>query len=342
MTSKKIIAFRGDRAACWFYRLHSPLTYLAKNNQDAYEITVSGVLNKAHYEGFDLAILQRQYAKDVYDGVLNLKKSGTKLVYEIDDDLFNIPKWNPAYETLGKANVQLGIREFLKIVDAIFVTTESLKKIYEPFCDNIYVLPNSINYDVIYPNAKKNQKKDVVCWQGSLTHEKDVKIIEKSLHKLAQSDEAVLKMWCGFKQRKTLKEDRTPVFDIPGADVLQLVQFESFFQMFSQVGTSIGLAPLAANTFNKSKSNLKFLEYTALDAVTVASSVGPYKDTIEDGVTGILVEDNSTWYDVIIDLIRDKELYNKLLTNAKEVVHTEYNVERNYKMWQDAIEQILG
>ena len=340
-SQKKILAFRGDKGACWFYRLHSPLTYVAKNNPDVYDIAVSGQIDRSHYTGLDLVIFQRQYAQDVYDAAVRMKKNGIKLVYEIDDNLFDIPSWNPAYKTLGSPTVQKGLRAFLELVDVVFVTNNSMQKIYAPYCKKIYVLPNSINYDVIYPNTKNNQKKDVVCWQGSSTHERDVGIIKNCLKNLGKDSDIILKMWSGFTQREKIGSVRKPVFDIPGSETLQLVPFDSFFQMFAQVGTSIGLAPLTANKFNKCKSNLKFLEYTALDAVTVASSFGPYGDTIENRVTGILVSDNTQWYPAVRELLEDKDLYKSILKNAKEFVRSEYNIESNYKLWQTAIEEIL-
>jgi hypothetical protein len=47
----------------------------------------------------------------------------------------------------------------------------------------------------------------------------------------------------------------------------------------------IGIAPIADNTFNDSKSELKWLEYTALGVPTVASDVGPYKRVMQTAST---------------------------------------------------------
>ena len=127
---------------------------------------------------------------------------------------------------------------------------------------------------------------------------------------------------------------------MPGAQILPLVPFEAFYQMFGQVGTYIGLAPLCANIFNRSKSNLKFLEYTVYGAVTVASAVGPYKDTIEDGVTGILVHDNRDWYDKVKMLLGDPLMHARILKNAQALVQEHYNIEINYKLWDAAITEV--
>jgi glycosyltransferase involved in cell wall biosynthesis len=333
---KKLICYRGDRAACWFYRLHAPMVHIGKHNKN-FDITVSSSIGPDHIGKYDLAILQRQYRFEVLDPVTKMQKGGTKLIYEIDDDLFHIPKWNPAHDVLSRKAVQDGIKHFLARVDAMFVTTEELREVYKDHCEHIYVLPNSIEFNFIFPPKDKNTLKPVVCWQGSMTHEKDLAIARKSFERLAADKDIFLKMWCGLDH-----ETKKPVFNIPGAETLPLTPFEGFFQMFGQLGVHIGLAPLAAIHFNKSKSNLKFLEYTAYDAVTVASNFGPYKNTIEDGVTGILVSDNRDWYCKVRELIEDVDRYNYILSNAKKLVKEKYDIKNNYVLWEEAIKKVLG
>jgi len=337
----KIIAYRGDRAACWFYRLHSPLIHLARNNKDKYNITVSSTINKDQIGQFDLVILQRQYKFEVLAPVLEMQKRGAKLIYEIDDNLFNVPKWNPSSKILGAKKVQDGIKNFVSRVDAMFVTTEALKDAYKDYCEHIYVLPNSIDYDLVY-DYPKNTDKPVVCWQGSATHQRDLSIAQHGIEQLAKDEDLMVKIWCGFKeQSKARYDDRKPIFDVNGAEILPLVPFEGFFQMFGQLDVHIGLAPLAANPFNKCKSNLKFLEYTAYGAVTVASSFGPYGDTIEDGETGILVSDNRDWYDQVRMLVDDPDNYQRILTNAQALVKEKFNIRNTFVYWQDAIDELL-
>jgi glycosyltransferase involved in cell wall biosynthesis len=273
---------------------------------------------------------------DVLAPVLEMQQKGSKLIYEIDDDLFNVPNWNPASKTLNRKIVQDGIKHFVSRVDAMFVTTEALKNVYKNYCEHIYVLPNSIDYEIVhtYPS---NSELPVICWQGSTTHERDLAIAQSGFEQLAQDDDTIFKMWCGFNP-----ETKKPIFDIPGAQTLPLVAFEGFYQMFSQVDTYVGLAPLSAAPFNRSKSNLKFLEYTVFNAVTVASNFGPYKETIEDGVTGILVSNNNDWYDKTRMVLEDPDLHSSILRNAKKLVDEKYNMKNTYKLWEKAINQVSG
>ncbi|GAG88714.1 unnamed protein product, partial [marine sediment metagenome] len=167
--------------------------------------------------------LQRQYKMAVLHPILQMKNKGTKLIYEIDDDLFHVPKWNPGYQMLSKKSVQDGIKHFLSRVDAMFVTTEPLKSVYKEYCEHIYVLPNSIEFEFIYSvdNPRANTSKPVICWQGSMTHERDLAIAKKGFERLANDNDILFKMWCGF-DTKTKK----PIFEIPGAQTLPLIPFE--------------------------------------------------------------------------------------------------------------------
>ena len=341
MTNEKqtvrIMVYRGDRSACHFYRCFCPFGKLSQIKKDIYTTYISSVITKEHLNDyFDLIVLQRQHTKEVYDAITTMRKKGSKLIYEIDDDLFNIPDWNPARAVLGIKSVQDGIKRFLGIADAMFVSTEYLVDIYKDYCKKIYVLPNSLNFDFFYPSPNNAQKK-VVCWQGSMTHYKDIGIAKNGFTGLANNKDILFKLWCGF-DLKTHK----PLFDFPGAHVIPLVPFEAFYAMFSQLDACIGLAPLSTVPFNKSKSNLKFLEYTAQGMVTVASDFGPYQESIEDGVTGVLVSDNRQWYDAVMDLVEHDEKRSTMLANARTYVKENFDVANNYLLWEDAIKEVLG
>jgi tetratricopeptide (TPR) repeat protein len=56
-------------------------------------------------------------------------------------------------------------------------------------------------------------------------------------------------------------------------------------------GLQIGLGPLLPTEFNRCRSDVKFLEYTAGGALAICSSLEPYAQTIRDGETGLLFRD---------------------------------------------------
>ena len=76
---------------------------------------------------------------------------------------------------------------------------------------------------------------------------------------------------------------------IPNAD------YPEFVNWFRQVAREMdfAVAPLTATDFNRAKSSLKLLEYTAAGLPVIASDVSPYREEIEDGVSGLLATNNT-------------------------------------------------
>jgi glycosyltransferase involved in cell wall biosynthesis len=324
-----IAAFRSDMSSCWYHRLHTSLAFLKKNYPE-YKIAIYDYMSRDQFPTFDLAILQRQYNPRIYEMVLEMKNLGKKVVYEVDDLLFpydgkeGVPSWSPAYTTFGRKDIQESIKKTIGACDAMFVSTEYLKKAYSNHCKKIYVLPNSIIFDVMSPSPNNSAKK-VVCWQGSSTHGKDLRIIERAIKHLVDDGYFV----------KTIGAEVSGAYQVPS------VEFKSFYQMFSQLDACVGLAPLIPIPFNRAKSNLKFLEYSAQRIATVASNFGPYADTIIDGETGLLVSDNKDWYDKIKYLLDNDDIRSKMIDKAYDYVRENFDITKNYIYWKNAVDEIL-
>ena len=336
MSDKKQISikyFRGDQSACWGYRINNPLAEISKNCCN-YKIAVTDRIHeKNDLYGIDVAVFQRQYSRKVFEDMLNMRRAGIKCVYETDDNLLNVPAWNPASSVFKdnnfkNENIIENIKYFVSNVDAIFVTTEVLAEAYRPYNENVYILPNSINFDHYFQKPNNSTRK-VVLWQGSYSHKKDIALIEPALKQLVNDKDVLVK-----------------IFDFPikvkGVCRVPSVPYNAFYQMLAQLDGYIGLAPLTTTPFNKYKSNIKFLEYTASNMLTIASAFGPYANTIEHEKTGILVADNKDWYYWVRKMLTEESEYVRILGNAKEFVKANYDISKNWVLWKNAFEKILG
>lgn len=331
----KIIAYQADRSACWQARLMQPLFYLAKNHKD-YIIEIDGGIRPEHIENVrDFIIWQRQYSGEVLDYAYHMKKKKPhiKMVYEVDDALLfgkgvNVgpPAWNPAYATYKKKIVQENIRRFLYLVDACFVATESLKKLYEPFCKKVYVLPNSLDFNVFGPGPN-NSKKMPVCWIGSATHKNDIALLKPALTRLSKDDDVFIKLFSA-----DLK--------LPNTYTVPFVAINDYYKMLAQLDGLVSLAPLASVPFNKYKSNLRWLESSWQGMAVIASDYGPYQ-CIEHEKTGILVDHPNEWYDWIRYLIDNEDIRMELVKNAQAEIREKYDMEKNYLLWKNAIDELL-
>jgi glycosyltransferase involved in cell wall biosynthesis len=78
----------------------------------------------------------------------------------------------------------------------------------------------------------------------------------------------------------------------------------------------IGIAPLLDSNFNRAKSNLRWLEYSALGVPTVASKVRPFVESIGPG-EGYLCNSKQQWYDTLRVLVLDEKKRRKVGANAR-------------------------
>lgn len=90
------------------------------------------------------------------------------------------------------------------------------------------------------------------------------------------------------------------------------------------------LAPLAENVFNEVKSELKIIEAGLTKKVIIAQDYSIYKELIENGKSGILVNKKDSiqgWYKAIKRVIEDKEYREMLANNLYDFVKDKYTLE---------------
>lgn len=90
------------------------------------------------------------------------------------------------------------------------------------------------------------------------------------------------------------------------------------------------LAPLAENTFNEVKSELKIIEAGLTKKVLIAQEFGVYRELIKDGENGILIPKSKNlrgWYESIKKVINNPEFREKLSNNLYDFVKDKYTLE---------------
>jgi glycosyltransferase involved in cell wall biosynthesis len=82
----------------------------------------------------------------------------------------------------------------------------------------------------------------------------------------------------------------------------------------------INLAPLHAdNIFNEAKSAIKWLEAAIVATPTIATPTQPFREAIEDGVTGILANTPEQWQQAIERLLDDEALRTSIGAQARRI-----------------------
>jgi hypothetical protein len=121
-----------------------------------------------------------------------------------------------------------------------------------------------------------------------------------------------------------------------------IIDYDSFLHKFSGAGFDIGLAPLKDDVFHRSKTNNKFREYSLCRIAGVYSDVDVYSDCVMPEETGLLVRnDPESWYQAIARLIEDRDLRERIKTQAQAYVREHYSEEEFDKLWRDQIHAVL-
>ncbi len=269
------------------------------------------------------------------------KKYGTKLVYDLDDNYLDLPESNPVYDKFQKTKRERSILSAtLSFADALTVSTEPLKERMQAHLKSvfnmekpIFVIPNMNDVrDWNYKPAPKHKDRIVIGYSGSNSHQDDLLLVLPTINKLMSK---YPKLWfeiIGAIDKKKLDiyfkgfapENLKRIAMLPSTPT-----FWEYPKYLSEQKWDIGIAPLVDSAFTRSKSHIKWLEYSMYKIPTVASRVYPYfmeltgRETITDGETGYLCMPNE-WEAKLERLILDKSLRQKIGQQAYNHVKTNW------------------
>lgn len=295
---------------------------------------------------FDYVVVQRNALDQNNDVVSNLfqllvekcKINDIKIFFEIDDDLINMDKSNPGYGYYN--NLKKDMEFLIKNSDAVTVSTIALKDTLSYLNDDIIVIPNRLIDSWFSPKVNSNNKPNNIIkigYMGTTFHSWDLVLIK----------DAIVNVKEYFR-----KKNKEVVFELIGGTDEDLewakkisiphenVRYLNFVEWFKNtVDWDIVVAPLEDSSLNHNKSELKYLEYTALGVPGIYSNIGPYKENIVHEKNGLLVKSNSTseWEENIIRLIEDVSLQETILNNAKKDVMENYLISYSVNQWEDLL-----
>jgi glycosyltransferase involved in cell wall biosynthesis len=279
--------------------------------------------------------------------------TGVPIVTDLDDDIFSVREDQPAHK-LGyrKGEAQrITIATMLSFSKALFVTNEILGKNATDYIKKstgvlipYYVLPNQNNIaEWAKYKAKKPTNKVVIGWHGSITHNADLSMVLPVIKEILKDYPNVyLELMGGITREYALEIFKDWELELLNRiDVRGGTQaWDKFPYTLMKQKWSIGIAPLIDDTFNQSKSNIKWLEYTMKHIPTVASNVEPYR-SIKHGVTGILCDTPEQWYVALKELIEDSKLRDRLAENSYKEIKKNWQYDKNAKLWKKAIDSVL-
>ena len=154
--------------------------------------------------------------------------------------------------------------------DLVTVTTPQLGKQFRKLRPKgpIAVLPNLVDFDRWLP-MKKNESKEIrIGWQGGSAHYHDIHMIAKVLNRILKERDNV---------KLVMKGSFYPSLFEDVKDKVEWLAWHSDINTYPldvrDMRLDIGLCPVIDDPFNRGKSDIKWVEYSAMGMPAVVSPV---------------------------------------------------------------------
>lgn len=345
---KRGISYYADYGGCGWWRMIQPEILLNANQQAIINGVTTMILHESFYGGMSAVKLQRQATPHQLKFMTFLKNISKtfklKLIYEIDDIIFvdDIPKFNRCRMAFENPEILNSSMQIMQLADEISVTCEYMKEYYKEKTGNknITVIPNYPSrmwFDNYYDekrlldNFEKNKKRPRILYAGSGTHV-DV------LNKTNQHDDFTHVNKHIITSRKDFKWvfvgcypmcmkqyiDNGEMEFIPWYPLLKLPL------AYIETTPQCVFAPLLDCTFNKAKSNIKFLEASCIGVPGVFQDLVTYKDASLRFKTGDDLIDN------LKTLCKDVSFYSeqsKLCRQYAETMFLDDHIDEHYELF---------
>lgn len=342
-----------DRFGCGVYRAFTPALTLQDRKITDNDFILHAEVREDDYtilNNRDIVVFQRAVGPRFKKLMQECKRRGITAIFETDDDVFNVPRSNPASVFFRKRETRKVLKEQLELADMVLVSTVPLAQEVAAAMDwpvghKVRVCPNHLHPDiwgdkvwgrvVPYPNVnpQTNERYTVIGWQGSRTHNEDFKVVLPALTRLLDERPTLQIRFFGCVPLSVKGV-------IPGSrfQFSKGVEFEKYPATLRYMAFDIGIAPIQDTRFNQSKSNIKYLEYSALGTPCVAANVYPYAQTIQHGSTGYLAETPDDWYEHLSALLDSAELRNRIGEAAQQAAWAQFGT-AHADTWVNALLQ---
>ncbi len=358
-----------DNGACGIYRITQPLTFL--NEIDGYDTALGGVdchdsdLFELLQEA-DIVFMPRACSEKMLSLIINLKNHKSvpkKIIIDHDDNMFNLNPLSPHYMDMGVEDVTVRVdgkdvqiwkdgtcefdidrnkkktefaKECLRQADALTTTTQELADFYSEYNSNTYVLPNLLNFDHWIPKKFVNDGFTRLTWHGGSSHYHDLVEVAPLIKNLLKKHKKLKLEICGQEFKGLFR-------DVKQGQHFHHHWVHTYAHPYKQalIDSDVAIIPLRDDLFNRCKSAIKWIEYSALKVPCVMKNIPPYSNVVEHGVTGMLyntLEEAETFLEYLITHPMER---GKMGKNAYNEVHENHDAKTQAKLWGDVVTKVM-
>ena len=276
--ASKSINYLADYSGCGYWRMIWPEHLLNAHQKAVIHSTTMMCLDERWYDATDSVRLQRQATPSQLKFARLLRdfssRKDFRILYEIDDIVFkeDIPEYNKFKPAFENPEIRDSAMKIMQLVDEITVTNKFMQEYYidKTGNKNITVIPNYppkwwmgrfYDTDRIKTNYSKHRKRPRILYSASGAHF-DVDNRVKQRDDFHHVNDAVIKTLKDFQWVFIGAYPLTlaPYVQSGEIEFHQWQRLYEYPELLYDLKPTMFVAPLADNTFNKAKSDLKYIE----------------------------------------------------------------------------------
>jgi glycosyltransferase involved in cell wall biosynthesis len=278
-----------------------------------------------------LVVVRFRYSHGLNHLVTLARQRGKRVLFDIDDLIFDVDYVHLILNTLDQELYPEAWDSWfayaarqgaaLKLCDGTIATNATLAARQESFSSKpARIVPNFMNKEQLALSqalyrAKRSggfQRSPQIhlgYFSGTPTHNLDLELAAGAIAGLLERRRDVVLRIVGFMELR----GRLAGF----ASRVERIGFVDFLNLQRLVAeVELNLMPLQNNIFTSCKSELKYFEAGIVGTISVASSVGTYRDAIRDGDTGFLARDFE-WGEKLDEALGALDRYAELAERAQ-------------------------
>ena len=332
----RFLNYYADYSGCGHWRMIWPEQVMNAHMKAVVHGTTVMNLDPRYYVMVKAVRIQRQATKQQLEFVKHLteikKHNGMKIIYEIDDICFkeDIPEYNKYKPAFDNPEIRESAQAIMALSDEITVTCQFMKDYYIEKTGNskVTIVPNFMpkfwignhyNLNKNMDNLDKYKKKPRILYAGSGAHF-DVDNRVKHKDDFEHVNEIIRKTVDKY-QWVFMGAFPLPLLDLIKSGKVEFHQWKRLYEYaegISNLNVNMMVAPLQDNTFNKSKSDLKYIEASAFGLPIACQDLCTYENAPIKFKTG------DEMIDQIDTTITDINRYRSVCKKARQYAETRW------------------
>jgi glycosyltransferase involved in cell wall biosynthesis len=255
---------------------------------------------------------------------------GKRLVFDADDDYFHIDPANAkAHAFYSGTNIRTRLAANAGMADVVTVCSPRLAEVFAEFSDRVVVVPNGLPAALLDRPRRFNRSATVVGWVGTESTVHELPIVQELLAIVAGlPGVSVHTVGLPWQQMRRL--------GLSGPGISSTGWVQNGQPYLDAIDFDIWLAPYRPTAHNEAKAPTKALEAAFLGIPVIASGIGPYRDFVQDGKSGLIADSAKEWFEALTSLIEDWEGRQRMGEYARRVARG-HTVESLVPAWESAL-----